>query len=58
MKPKKDERVWQKMPEGMYRVRKLKRNGPKEGQSAESYCYGLEQGHEKAKAAYKRRMGL
>ena len=47
MKPKKDERRWQKMPEGMYRVRKLKRNGPKEGQSVEAYLYGREQGEKR-----------
>ena len=52
-------RKWQPMPEGMYRVIKLKpARGPKPGQSAEAYCYGLEQGHEKAKAAYRRKNGL
>ena len=35
------------MPEGMYRVRKLKRNGPKEGQSVEAYMYGREQGEKR-----------
>ena len=58
MNRRKDERRWQKMPEGMYRVVKLKRNGPKEGQSMESYLYGRDMGHEQAKAAYRRKNGL
>ena len=50
---------WEPMPEGMYRVVKLKpARGPKPGQSMDAYLYGRDMGHAEAKAAYRRKNGL
>ena len=57
--PKKGERKWQKMPEGMYRVIKLKpARGPKPGQSLDAYLYGRDMGHRRDMAKARRQEGL
>ena len=57
--PKDDERKWQKMPEGMYRVVKLKpARGPKPGQSLDAYLYGRDMGHKRDMAKARRQEGL
>ena len=55
-KGKKDETVWKKATE--FRVVKLPRRGPREGQSVDQYLYGKEQGHKTAVAKYQMQQSM
>jgi len=55
-KGKKDETVWEKATE--FRVVKLPRRGPKEGQSTDAYCYGKTLGHNTAVAKYRKQQSM
>ena len=55
-KGEKDETVWKKATE--FKVVKLPRRGPKEGQTAEEYCYGKTQGHNTAVAKYRKQQSM
>ena len=55
-KGKKDETVWKKATE--FRVVKLPRRGPREGQSMDAYLYGKEQGHKTAVAKYQMQQSM
>ena len=55
-KGKKDETVWKKATE--FRVVKLERRGPKEGQSVDQYLHGKTLGHNTAVAKYRRQQSM